>query len=220
MEGVISEKDIETLYRYWLEEKAKYEDRAFRYPKNFQKNKSMWSIFTKLAGFLDGSVVNPRHYIRACIHGINNCKPGHLVSMKGIEAYEKYHNLEYEKTTTPIKEIDLSLTWLVEYCRDQEITFGEYPFYQKGKTRVFMIHLETGILSPYLIVLHPNYLSIMESLNDQEKMLVWKKIESAWHAVRARPEIYKKIHSSLNALVDIVFDKEIHEGTKTTNKGN
>lgn len=200
MSGIITEKQIYELYQFWIEERAREQRRPGRMPKNPKNNKRMWSTFTKLAALLDGSAINRRSYIRASITGIKNCQPGHLVSKQGLDAYEKFHNLQIKKVSSPIEEINRSLNWVMEYCQDVQISFQDYPLYAIGKTKVAIVHLEAEQLSPFLLILHPAYNDFMSVLEKDEKAHVIHIVEAAFYQISKNKEKYLKIHTALQAI--------------------
>jgi len=192
----VTDSDIEKLYRAWLVEKARFFNRACRMPKDFKKNKRMWTIFTRLAIMLEGSPVDPNAYIRACLHGINNCMPSHLISEKGIEAFERFHNLQI-KEKSPIKAMERSLDWVVEFCQKHEIHLKDYLFHQTGKSRSAVLHLDIGNLDPHLLLCMPNYEKFLLSLDEDERKEVLENVEAAFYDITNKPKIYQEIYDAL-----------------------
>jgi len=196
----ITEQDIENLYRTWLIERASMLKRPARFPKDYKKNKRLWTVFTKLAAMLEGSPVDPRAYMRACLYGIQNCQPAHLISQKGIDAFEKYHNLQVKEEESPIQNIQKSLDWVLEFCRNEKISFHSYLFYEKGKSRVAVIHLDIGNLSPYLLLVMPAYEKFVQSLDGEDKDIVLERVAKAFYVISKDPDKYLKIQEKLMLL--------------------
>jgi len=201
MDGVITEEEIYNLYKLWCKEKGLAHNRPYRIAKNPKKtSKAIWTVMTKLAAMLEGASIDPQAYMRAGLTNINNCQPGHLISQKGIDAFEKFYNLQTVKLDSPIKEIDRSLNYVLDYCAKNKITFPDYLFHNTGKTRVAVLHLDIKTLSPYLLLVMPLYDRFISSLAEDEKHEVIHNVSKAFYVITKQKNKYLKIREALMQL--------------------
>jgi len=185
-----SDETIANLYATWLVTRAEHHNRGFTLPKDYKKNMRMWSAFKKIATFLNGTEVEPQHFFQAQLMGWKNPYPMMFASDKGIANYEKYHKAIH-KSKNFLTDLKKSLKYVVTYCEKNDITFDKYPFHMNGKTIVSTIHIQTGLLHPAIMLIHPRYdewlrsldSDVCEGIKDQIKKYI-PEIERNFETVR------------------------------------